>query len=469
MTRVRLYLGAAAAMLALLVPCVWQPRIYAGDLSSHIYNAWLATLVERAQAPGLVIRPMTTNILFDLLLEALFKWFGAAWAQRIAVGIVVCVFAGGLFAYLRAVSGRRPWFLLPVIAMLSYGWVFHMGFFNFLLSLGLSLLALSLAWRPRPASLVAACALLAVAYISHCVPVVWALALAAYRQVCLAVRPRWRVALLTASIGLVAAARFVLTVRYRTHWSASQFTYVTGADQFWFSGDATSLCAVLMLAAWIILLVRRMHSRSPLRILLGFDAQSVLLHVLAVMLLPNEVYLPIYKWGFTFIAGRLSLLLAISLCGLLAAARPRLPEMVLMTAAGIWFFGWMYVETGTFSRLEDRMTDLVKTLPASARIVAPLHESRRAPQLTHMADRVCVAQCISYANYEPLTAQFRIQVDDVHPAARPLVARDYATSAALESGKHHPQPGDPDYYQIDFCSGVQELCVTYVNSSGRPD
>jgi hypothetical protein len=31
-----------------------------------------------------------------------------------------------------------PWFLVPCLAMLTYGWVFYMGFFNFYLAAGLS-------------------------------------------------------------------------------------------------------------------------------------------------------------------------------------------------------------------------------------------------------------------------------------------------------------------------------------------
>ena len=45
----------------LLVPCYWQSRLQAGDLSSHIYNAWLAELIAKGQAPGLasLARPPT--------------------------------------------------------------------------------------------------------------------------------------------------------------------------------------------------------------------------------------------------------------------------------------------------------------------------------------------------------------------------------------------------------------------------
>ena len=34
------------ASILMLVPVYWQPRVQAGDLSSHIYNAWLTQLIE---------------------------------------------------------------------------------------------------------------------------------------------------------------------------------------------------------------------------------------------------------------------------------------------------------------------------------------------------------------------------------------------------------------------------------------
>ena len=51
----QIVMPAAALLISLLVlaPCFWQQRIQAGDLSSHLYNGWLALLIERGQAPGL--------------------------------------------------------------------------------------------------------------------------------------------------------------------------------------------------------------------------------------------------------------------------------------------------------------------------------------------------------------------------------------------------------------------------------
>src|SRR5215475_6448235 len=89
-----IYLLVSAALLA---PCYWQPRLQAGDLSSHIYNAWLAQLITSGRADGLTLAPQTTNILFDLMLGGLFRLWGPDGAQRIAVSIAVLVFVWGAF------------------------------------------------------------------------------------------------------------------------------------------------------------------------------------------------------------------------------------------------------------------------------------------------------------------------------------------------------------------------------------
>ena len=83
----RKHLAYGFASLALLIPCFWQRRLQAGDLSSHLYNAWLAQLIERGQAPGLRLAFQSTNVLFDILLKGLLGVVGAATAQRIAVAL----------------------------------------------------------------------------------------------------------------------------------------------------------------------------------------------------------------------------------------------------------------------------------------------------------------------------------------------------------------------------------------------
>src|SRR5262252_10763696 len=93
--------------ILVLLPCYWQPRLQAGDLSSHIYNAWLAQLIESGRAQGLTVVRQSTNVLFDLMLSRLLPFFGPEVAQRLAVSIAVLVFVWGAFAFATAVGGRK--------------------------------------------------------------------------------------------------------------------------------------------------------------------------------------------------------------------------------------------------------------------------------------------------------------------------------------------------------------------------
>ena len=206
--------ATAARSMRWFRSCCW-PRAtgsrasQAGDLSSHIYNSWLARLIESGQAQGLEAVRQTTNILFDLMLGGLFRVVGAEAAQRISVSLVVLIFVWGAFAFISAVSGRRAWHLMPCIAMLAYGWVFHMGFFNFYLSLGLCFWALALAWEWKPWRLAAAAPILALAYLAHALPVVWTAGLLAYLWLAGRTAPRtraWMIAAFAAGHGPVARA-----------------------------------------------------------------------------------------------------------------------------------------------------------------------------------------------------------------------------------------------------------------------
>ena len=450
----RLLYAAAAAVL--LVPCFWQSRIHAGDLSSHIYNAWLATLIEKGQAPGLVIKPMFTNVALDLLLERLLKWFGPDWAQRIGAALVVLVFAAGVFAFLNAVSRKPAWFLYPLAAMLSYGWIFHRGFLNDELSLGFSLMALSLLVRPTRGSAAAAAVLLVIAFTAHFMPPLWAAAIASYRWVTRRIRPRRTPILLAASLGALALLGWFLRSQYLTVWPAWQDSLSAGAA--WIPGDWLKLLLPLVLAAWGLLFMRLVDAKSPMRLMLSFPAQCLVLNLGAMLLLPDQIFPPGYQMGFEFIRGRFSLLVAIAICALLASARPRLPELALAAVGGCAFFAALFAENRSLNLFEDKLTRLVQTLPPGSRAVARLDPPGRFSQTTHMIDRVCIGHCFSYANYEPTTNHFRIRIHGTSP----LVAPDAVSSVALQNGTYLPPRGGPPYYEITLCPGTRDFCVKLI-------
>src|ERR1700749_2695856 len=76
-----------AISIAMIVPCFWHRRIEAGDLGSHVYNAWLAQLIEKGQAPGLYIVRQWNNVLFDWLLLHTANIAGFAAAEKIIVSL----------------------------------------------------------------------------------------------------------------------------------------------------------------------------------------------------------------------------------------------------------------------------------------------------------------------------------------------------------------------------------------------
>src|SRR6516165_9274056 len=82
-------LAVTALSVLLLVPCFWHRHIQAGDLGSHIYNAWLAQLVERHEVSGLRVVPQWNNVLFDLLVLRTADVLGFVAAERIAVSLAV--------------------------------------------------------------------------------------------------------------------------------------------------------------------------------------------------------------------------------------------------------------------------------------------------------------------------------------------------------------------------------------------
>src|SRR5258708_38785424 len=94
--------------ILLLVPCFWHARLQAGDLGSHVYNAWLAQLIERHQAPGLTLGRQWDTGLFDVLLLKPGHFAGLAAAGQILTSFEVLLFFWSDFGFLAALPGRLP-------------------------------------------------------------------------------------------------------------------------------------------------------------------------------------------------------------------------------------------------------------------------------------------------------------------------------------------------------------------------
>jgi hypothetical protein len=437
----------ALLSVVLLAPCYWQPRLQAGDLSSHIYNAWLAQLIENGHADGLTLARQSTNILFDLILGALFRVAGAEVAQHIAVSIAVLIFVWGAFAFVNRVSGRRSWHVLPCLAMLAYGWVFHMGFFNFYLSMGLCFWALSLAWNPSARRLAAALPVLAVAYTAHALPVAWACGLFGYGLLARRLSPVRRLALTAGFIGLLMAGHVFIGRLFPVQWSPRQWTVATGLDQVWVFDAKYYLVLTCLCAVWALLFLGLLRHSGARPVISSVPLQICLIGAAAVFVLPSSIQLPGFLHTLSYIAERMSLAVAVCVCALLALAPPRLVGRYAPLAVALVFFGLLYRDERTLNAFEDRMQDVVSMLPPGERVISPLVDvTSRINTVGHMIDRVCVGRCFSYANYEPSTAQFRVRAI----RRNPLVIVHYADSLRLQTGGYLVQDADPPLYRLDL-------------------
>jgi len=431
--------------ILLLIPCFWQSRLQAGDLSSHIYNAWLAQLIAAGQAPGLTVARQTTNVLFDLMLSGLFAAAGAEAAQRVSVSLTVLIFVWGAFAFVSTVSGRPAWHMLVLIAMLAYGWVFHMGFFSFYLSLGLCFWALSLSWEGKPRRMAAAVPVLAVAWLAQALPVAWTASVLLYLWLAHRRQPRAHLLLVIGSALAMVFLHVALGTGIDTRWYPAQISKATGLDQVLVFDDKYWIAVIGLLVIWI-----GQFRESEIRPLVtSVLAQVSLLTALGIFILPTAILLHGYQALLAFIAERMSLALAICICALLAAARSRPWHRYAAALAAIVFFAFLYRDEAILNSVEDRMTRLVSQLPANQRVVSAIDASGlRVNPLTHMIDRVCIGRCYSYANYEPSTGAFRVRT----VADNPIVMSTYLAAWKLQIGSYVTEDRDLPLYQVNIDS-----------------
>src|SRR5277367_595771 len=215
------------------VPCFWHRHIEAGDLGSHVYNAWLAQLIAKGQAPGLYIAVQWNNILFDVTFLHVANWVGFAAAEKLVVSGCVLIFFWGVFAFVAVVAGQSPWTLAPCIAILAYGYSFNMGFMNYYLSIGLACFCLALLWRDPSRNWIPALAIAVLVTISHPMGLVWVIGVVIY----LAIRPvlpgAWK---LLVPLGVIAICSALRWYTNRSSTIVADFSrkvpfHATGVDQ----------------------------------------------------------------------------------------------------------------------------------------------------------------------------------------------------------------------------------------------
>jgi len=437
--------------MLLLVPCFWQPHIMAGDLPSHLYNAWLAGQIEQGNLPAqLSLAHPITNVLADWVSQGLLYRLGPYATERIVAGAAVEIFFWGAFCFVAATAGQRCWIIAPILAMISYGLIFHLGFLNFYLSTGLCLWMMALLWRPRLQWCWLAVPLAVLALLAHALPLAWALGALLYvHGVRMLLKPR-KVLAFVAAACLMILLQFALLARFPAHqWSLRELVSLeaalglTGSGQFWLYGPQYAIVVCGVLLVWFALFLQRLDRR--------FVLDDAVVHIwgltiLSYALMPKIILFPQYNTPLQFMPYRISLFIAVLLCAVVSSgAHGRYRTRVSGLMACV-FFTLMYLDARSLNQVEANLARLFSNLPPNSRVAAVLVDSAslRLRGLDHVVAAACLGRCFDYGNYEPPSAQFRVRVSGPNAVA----ASDMATVSEIGSGEHIVTPDEAPLYTL---------------------
>ncbi len=452
---------AIGVSILLLVPCVWHRQIEAGDLGSHLYNAWLAQLIGRGQAPGLYIVSQWTNILADKALAWLGSALGFVVAERIVVGLSVLIFFWGAFAFITVMTQRAPWFLASGIAMVAYGYTFQMGLLNYYLSVGLAFWAIAFFFRGRTLDWIVGLALTSLVVSAHLLGFTWLAGTVAYIKLAERMsRGRW--ALAVATLLAILGIHFYVAHFYRTYDPVLGHVYLfLGLDQLvLYSHRYRVLAMVVLLSIILIVLpeaIRKRRSsefwgsvRTPLELWV--------IAVFATAMLWSGLTIPRYGASFGYLAPRFSSITAVLGLCILGCIEPRRWHAIALAICAAIFFVWMYQDTSRVARMEEQAERLINGLPQGTRVIQTIFMPPGSRiGAAHILDRACIGRCFAYANYEPASRQFRIRAQP----GNPIVTVSSAGSAAMQAGDYLVRPEDLPLTEVYQCDerDLSRLCV----------
>jgi hypothetical protein len=458
-----------ALSVLILAPCFWHREIVAADLGSHLYNAWLVELIHRGQAPGLWVAPIHTNVLFDLLLSGLGSVFGLHAAEKIAVSTAVLIFFWGLFALVSAAARRAPWFLTPVIALVTYGWTFHLGLFNYYLSLGLSFFSLAILWRATGWERWTVGAIAPLIFVAHPLGLLWLLGAAAYILIHENTGRGTHLVLFVVTIFVIVSLHFFLFRHYHVLEAAKPFYSFNGADQLVLFGEryrfiARALLLFAALALAVDIVGRRKHRAFRHYAL---PLELYFLTEIAILLLPDAVAFPPPIAAVALLTERFTSVSAALGCCLLGAIEPRPWHLALSCAIAVVFFSFLYQDTSVVNQMESQIVELMSGLPPNQRVLATiLPPPGSRVLLQHIIDRACISRCFSYGNYEPGAALFRVRA----LPGNPYVVTDYDVAVAIERGKYVVERQDLPVFQVYQCSANgRKLCLRSLEAGEEND
>src|SRR5262249_19867402 len=298
--------------------------------------------------------------------------------------------------------------------------------------------AFAFLWKPGWRAALAL-PLMVLAWFAHALPVAWLVGAMAY--ICLArrIRPRNRPLLTFASLAALVILRTFLLSQFATRWTAEQAISMTGADQLGVFEAKYQSLEFGLLAVWFSLFVRLWRRKRPLRLFIGIPFQLCLIVAAAVLLLPGAILLPGYNPPLAYVSERMSLLVAVSVCAFVGEITPGKQEKAALAILTALFFSFLYIDMRAPNHVEALLEQSVAELPYGTRVVSAVCDQRGDVNLVgHTLDRACIGRCFGYANYEPPSKAFRVQVEGENP----IVVTTDGESSALQLGTYVVKPRD---------------------------
>ncbi len=454
----RYWFRSLVVSAGMLVPCFWHHHIEAGDLASHVYNAWIVQLIESGQLPGLWLDGRWNNVLFDYALSGVGKVLGWGAAEKIATSGAVLVFFWGAFALVAAITRSLPWLILPCLAIFTYGWTFEMGFMNCYISFGLAFFALAILVRGRGWQRALAVILIPLIWLAHPLGAVVLVAAGSYALFVQHLSLRHRLYLVASAVAIIAGIHLAIRIHFPSSgviWGSVPSYVHDGFDQLLLFGPKYLLPArllrIFLCACLLIDIVRRRH--TPLwwsKYLLPAELYFIIWF--AVVFLPTDIdSRRLHQMGFVsigYLAERLTSVMAILFCCMLGAIKPQRWHLAGAAAiAGVFFF-CVYEDTGAIDRMENQLDSLVRNLPPGQRVVGTIWPFRSTNVgAAHIIDRACISHCFSYDNYEPKVAQFRVRANP----GNSFVMTDRAIIWDGPVANYVVQPRDLPLFEMDRC------------------
>ncbi len=459
-------MAALLASMLMIVPCWWQRHIEAGDLGSHVYNAWLTQLIEKGQAPGLYLEWRWDNVLFDLMLLNASKAMGLLAAEKVVVSGCVLVFFWGVFALVAAASKRVPWMLAPCIALLAYGYSFQMGFLNYYLSIGLACAGLALVWDGGSADEWLVCGLLAFfSMLAHPIGFLLLVGGTAYLFLRRKLTGWWRAAPPIVVLAAAVAGRWYLHRRtdLNIDWGDTPFYLSNGADQLNVYGSRYAAVASVALgvcvACWLAdAYLRRKEAGWWKSAILPLELYGLAFAVTAS--LPENLRVSLYAAWIGLLVSRLTTISAIFGLCVLGTIKWRRWPAAGFAALAVVYFVFLFQDQRKLNQAERNAENVLARLPYGTRIIPTIAapDGWRVEFPGHLVDRACIGRCFVYSNYEPSSGQFRVRARKGSP-----IATDSSNDAEdMQGGAYEVQDTDPpltQLYQCDAGADWTRLCL----------